>query len=174
MTMATAISNNDRPCKTIVNTVLKDRFRQVLVLVGLLLTLNSYAQAPLVSYKPVIIPRSTTQPATTIPTTPDYYPQQSAPARPSYTTIGAYYIDNSTGSFKRTKIKINPTQNYFGETVLYVRGVLNRSSYSESWHDSNTTATKVSKNFDSDVIVNNFEYKADVYLPGIKTVYFNY
>lgn len=151
--------------------MVKGGLRYVLAMLGIVLALNSYAQLPLVRYKPVIVPRTKTRSNTT---TPNYNQQQYSQPQPSYTTIGAYYVDKKTNSFKRTKIKISLTQNTFGETVLYVRGVLDRSFTQEYWQDANIMATKVNKYSDAEVIVNNFEYKANVYLPGIATVYFNY
>ena len=73
---------------------------------------------------------------------------------------------------KRTKIKINFGESYSGETEIYVRAVLDRSLYRESWRDCNNRAVRVNALLDKEIIVNNFEWKVEHTALG--TIYFNY
>lgn len=82
------------------------------------------------------------------------------------------FFDTSSQNFKRTKIKINFGESYSGETEIYVRAVLDRSLYRESWRDCNNRAVRVNALLDKEIIVNNFEWKVEHTALG--TIYFNY
>ena len=102
-------------------------------------------------------------------------PSYSTPNRSttqSYQTVGAYFFDASSQNFKRTKIKINLGESYSGETEIYVRAVLDRSLYRESWRDCNNRAVRVNALLDKEIIVNNFEWKVEH--TTLVTIYFNY
>lgn len=102
-------------------------------------------------------------------------PSYSTPNRSttqSYQTVGAYFFDASSQNFKRTKIKINLGESYSGETEIYVRAVLDRYLYRESWRDCNNRAVRVNALLDKEIIVNNFEWKVEHTTLG--TIYFNY
>jgi len=79
----------------------------------------------------------------------------------------------SSSVLKRTKIKINLEKSYFGEIEIYVRAVLDRSQYRESWISCNNKAFKVNASFDNEFIVNNFEWKVGT-TTTLGTIYFNY
>lgn len=134
----------------------------------------AYSQVPLVEYKPVTVPRSNNS-GTKIPDVPLYsmpnnsYQQSN---QQSYQTVGAYVYDTSSQSFKRTKIKINLGESYSGEIEIYVRAVLDRSLYRESWRDCNNRASRVNELLDNEFVVNNFEWKVERTIVG--TIYFNY
>ncbi len=146
----------------------------------------TYSQVPLVEYKPVIVGGSNSNNNSSnernrgnsngyFPNVPSY----STPNRSTtqnYQTVGAYFFDTSSQSFKRTKIKINLRESYFGETEIYVRAVLDRSSYRENWRDCNNRAVKVSALQDDEIIVDNFEWKVELITLGatLGTIYFNY
>lgn len=144
------------------------------------LSITTYSQVPLVEYKPVIINKSNSNRSYEynrennngyFPNIPSYSTPNCSTAQ-NYQTVGAYFYDTSSQSFKRTKIKINLVRSYSGEIEIYVRGILDRSSYRESWRDCNNRAVKVNALFDKDIIVNNFEWKVEHTNWG--TIYFNY
>lgn len=140
----------------------------------------AYSQLPLVEYKPVIVGKSNNNSSNEhnqgnsngyFPNVPSY----STPNRSTtqnYRTVGAYFFDTSSQNFKRTKIKINFGESYSGETEIYVRAVLDRSLYRESWRDCNNRAVRVNALLDKEIIVNNFEWKVEHTALG--TIYFNY
>lgn len=152
------------------------------ILVFATLSTVAYSQVPLVEYKPVIVDRSNNNGNGNneyhrennngyFPNVPSY----STPNRSTtqnYQTVGAYFYDTSSQSFKRTKIQINFGESYSGETEIYVRAVLDRSLYRESWRDCNNRAVKVNALLDKKIIVNNFEWKVEHTTLG--TIYFNY
>lgn len=139
----------------------------------------AYSQIPLVEYKPVIVGKSNNNSSNehNQGNTNGYFPNVPSYSTPNrsttqnYQTVGAYFFDTSSQNFKRTKIKINFSESYFGETEIYVRAVLNRSSYIESWRDCNDIAIRVGA-LDEEFIVNNFEWKVEHTALG--TIYFNY
>ena len=61
---------------------------------------------------------------------------------------------------------------YSGEIEIYVRAVLDRSLYRESWRDCNNRAIRVNELSDNEFVVNNFEWKVEH--SAIGTIYFNY
>lgn len=144
------------------------------------LPIITYSQVPLVEYKPVIVDKSNSYRSNEynrdnnngyFPNVPSY----STPNRSitqNYQTVGAYFFDASSQNFKRTRIKINLERSYSGEIEIYVRAILDRSLYRESWRDCNNRAVKVNALFDKDIIVNNFEWKVEHTIWG--TIYFNY
>lgn len=149
----------------------------LLILVGTMFSLITYSQIPLVKYKPVTVQKNNNSGNSTIKM--QDVPLYSTPITPQQQTnqqgfkvIGAYFYDTDSKSFKRTKIKINLTETYFGEIEIYLRGVLDRSSYRESWRDCNNRASKVNALFDTDIIVDNFEWKVEHSPVG--AIYFNY
>lgn len=147
----------------------------ILILVGLVLTAGVYSQVPLVEYKPVIVPNRSSGSSNNeyVRQPPSYSVQPHGAMKDSYMTVTAYYYDSNTQDYKRTKIKINPIKDHFGELNLYVRGVLNNSGYSASWDSCNDLARKVNAHSDGDLLANNFEWKASS--GGLMgTVYFNY
>ena len=126
-----------------------------LVLAGTMFSLIAYSQVPLVEYKPVTVPKNNNSGNSTISTQDiPLYSNPSNSQQQGLKTIGAYYFDASSQEFKRIKIKINPIETDFGETDIYVRAVLDRSSYRESWTNCNNRASKVNAQFDTDVVVN--------------------
>lgn len=145
----------------------------LLILVAVVLSVATYSQVPLVDYKPVIVPSKTTRSSGNGNQPPFYSVNPQRPMQENFVTVAAYYYDSNTQDYKRTKIKINPVKDYFGELEIYVRGVLDNSSYSARWHSCNNRASKVSAEFDGNMLANNFEWKAS---GGqmIGTVYFNY
>lgn len=150
------------------------------ILVFTALPAVAYSQLPLVEYKPVIVGNNNNNSSNEynqgnsngyFPNVPSY----STPNRPvtqNYQTIGAYFFDASSQSFKRTKIKINLGESYLGETEIHVRAILDRSLYRESWRDCNDRAVRVNALLDKEFIVNNFEWKVEHTVLG--TIYFNY
>lgn len=148
------------------------------ILVFATLPVVAYSQVPLVEYKPVIIPRNNSNSITiqNVPSysNPGYSNRQSNSS--NYQVVGAYFFDTNSKSFKRTKIKINLGESYFGETEIYVRGILDRSFHRENWKDCNNRAIKVSSLFDNEIILDNFEWKVENVTIGgyLSTVYFNY
>lgn len=140
----------------------------------------AYSQVPLVEYKPVMVDTRNNNSSNELdldnnngyfPNVPSY----STPNRSTtqnYLNIGAYFFDVSSQNFKRTRIKINSEKSYWGETEIYVRAVLDRSLYGESWRDCNNRAVRVSGLIDEEIIVNNFEWKVEHTALG--TIYFNY
>jgi len=151
------------------------------ILVFTALPAAAYSQFPLVEYKPVIIGSSNNDNSGNEYNQGNnngYFPNVSSYSSPNrsatqnYQTIGAYFYDASSQGFKRTKIKINFGESYLGETEIYVRAVLDRSLYRESWRDCNNRAVKVNALLDEKIIVNNFEWKVEHTALG--TIYFNY
>lgn len=147
-----------------------------LILVGTVFSLIAYSQVPLVEYKPVTVPPNNNSGNGTV--RKQDVPLYSSPSnsQQQFKTIGAYYYDASSQDFKRIKIKINPIESDFGGTDIYVRAVLNRSSHIENWTGCNNRASKIDELFDTDIVVNNFEWKVSgVSIGGIvSTIYFNY
>ena len=101
----------------------------------------AYSQLPLVEYKPVIVGKSNNNSSNEhnrgnsngyFPNVPSYSTPNRSTTQ-SYQTVGAYFFDASSQNFKRTKIKINLGESYSGETEIYVRAVLDRSLYRESY-----------------------------------------
>lgn len=140
----------------------------------------AYSQLPLVEYKPVIVGKSNNNSSNEhnrgnsngyFPNVPSYSTPNRSTTQ-SYQTVGAYFFDASSQNFKRTKIKINLGESYSGETEIYVRAVLGRSLYRESWRDCNNRAVRVNALLDKGIIVNNFEWKVEHTTLG--TIYFNY
>lgn len=142
----------------------------------------AYSQPPLVEYKPVIVGRSNGNNNSNneykhsnsngyFPNVPSYSTPNRSTTQ-SYQTVGAYFFDASSQTFKRTKIKINFGESYSGETEIYVRAVLDHSLYKESWRDCNNRAVRVNALLDKEFIVNNFDWKVEHTILG--TVYFNY
>ena len=130
----------------------------------------AYSQLPLVEYKPVIVGKSNNNSSNehNRGNSNGYFPNTTQ----SYQTVGAYFFDASSQNFKRTKIKINLGESYSGETEIYVRAVLDRYLYRESWRDCNNRAVRVNALLDKEIIVNNFEWKVEHTTLG--TIYFNY
>jgi len=147
------------------------------------LPIVAYSQLPLVEYKPVIINRSNNSNNGNsyneynsnnngyFPNVPSYSTSNRSTTQ-NYQTIGAYFFDANSQNFKRTKIKINLVKSYFGETEIYVRAILDRSLYRDSWIDCNDKAVLVNELLDNEFVVNNFEYKVEHTALG--TIYFNY
>ena len=140
----------------------------------------AYSQLPLVEYKPVIVGKSNNNSSNEhnrgnsngyFPNVPSYSTPNRSTAQ-SYQTVGAYFFDASSQNFKRTKIKINLGESYSGETEIYVRAVLDRSLYRESWRDCNNRAVRVNALLDKEIIVNNFEWKVEHTTLG--TIYFKF
>lgn len=144
----------------------------------------AYSQLPLVEYKPVIIGNSNNTSKEYIhrntngyfPNVPSYSTPNRSTAEQNNKTIGAYIFDKESQRFKRIKIKIYLTETQIGETEIYIKAVLDRSSYRESWKSCNNRAIKVSALFDNEIIADNFEWKAENITIGsiIGTIYFNY
>lgn len=141
----------------------------------------AYSQLPLVEYKPVIVGKSNNNSSNEhnqgntngyFPNVPSYSTPNRSTTTQNYQTVGAYFFDTSSQNFKRTKIKINFGESYSGETEIYVRAVLDRSLYRESWRDCNNRAIRVNALLDKEIIVNNFEWKVEHTTLG--TIYFNY
>lgn len=150
------------------------------ILVFTVLPTVAYSQLPLVEYKPVIVGKSNSNSSNehTRSNSNGYFPNVPSYSTPNrsttqnYQTVGAYFYDTDSKSFKRTKIKINLTETYFGEIEIYLRGVLDRSLYRESWRDCNNRAIRVNELLDNEFVVNNFEWKVERTIVG--TIYFNY
>ena len=157
--------------------------KTIFVLALTALSTVAYSQVPLVEYKPVIVGRSNGNNSNrnneyNRENNNGYFtnvPSYSTPNRSTtqnYQTLGAYVYDINSKSFKRTKIKINLEEAYSGEIEIYVRAVLDRSLYRESWRDCNNRAIRVNELSDNEFVVNNFEWKVEH--SAIGTIYFNY
>ena len=150
----------------------------ILILSFTVLPIVVYSQLPLVEYKPIIVGNSNNSSEYNLGNNNGYFPNVPSYSTPphsttqNYQTIGAYFLDTRSQNFKRTKIKINIEESYLGENEIYVRAVLDRSSYRDSWRDCNNRAVKVNTLLDKEIIVNNFEWKVEHTALG--TIYFNY
>lgn len=150
----------------------------ILIIATTFLSTVAYSQLPLVDYKPVYVPQRTTQPVPR-PNIPSYsVPNMSYQQveQSKLQTIAAYFWDSTLEKFKRTKIKICLMESFDGGYDIYVRAMLDRSSYKDYWKECNNIATKVSPQFDSELIVDNFEWKIENITLGSSQgkLYFNY
>ena len=138
----------------------------------------AYSQLPLVDYKPVYVPQRATQPVRrpNIPSysVPDIPYQQGKQSK--LQTVAAYFWDSTLEKFKRTKIKICLIEAFNGGYDIYVRAMLDRSSYKDYWKECNDIATKVRPQLDPELIVDNFEWKIENVTLGSSQgkLYFNY
>lgn len=132
-------------------------------------TLSTVAYSQLVEYKPVIVPKTRTSDVPSYSSPNNTYQQSN---QQHYQVIGAYYFDANSQKFKRIKIKVSTVDIGYGRQQLYLRGTYN--SFYESWSECNTQVQKVGQiiGVDSDVVIDNFEWKAQSTTLG--TIYFNY
>lgn len=86
----------------------------------------------------------------------------------AFPIIGGYTIMQN-GKLKRIKIKVNRTI-VNGIEYTYLRGVQTQNP--SMWNECNTQAVKIDEYTDNEIVVNNFEWKADNTIYG--TIYFNF